>query len=114
MFRKKEKAGDKYSQYLLTLYDADMKIIYNDSIDRMVLPEDMIIASSEEIFNDPDPCEIHRWAMARWLYDEMIAELPQGRITPLTALSGRFGLCCREYNPSFAFLNTTPERSTCS
>ena len=111
MFKKKEKADDRFRLNRLTLYDAEMKVLFSDSIDRMSLPESLVLANSEEIFNDPDPCEIHRWAIARWLFDEMLGELPQGKVVPVPELSPHFAMCCREYTPAFACLNTEPERS---
>jgi len=36
--------------------------VYDDRIERLTLPEDVILSMCLEFYNDPAPCEIHRGA----------------------------------------------------
>ena len=38
-------------------------VIFDDRIERMALPEDVILSMCLEFFGDPAPCEIHRGAV---------------------------------------------------
>lgn len=50
----------------LVMWDSDGKILFDDHLQRLRLPNEVILSMSVEFFNDPEPCQIHRGAcMAR-------------------------------------------------
>ena len=46
----------------LLLQDESGRTVFDDRIERLTLPEDVILSMCLEFFGDPAPCEIHRGA----------------------------------------------------
>lgn len=103
--RKKEKA-DGELKVTLTLFDGEMRVLYHDLIQRLPLPESLVVACSEEFFNDPEPCQIHRRAVAMRLYGEIIEAIPPGRTLSCAEAPPRINLCLRSLNPAYMRLET--------
>lgn len=45
--------------------------VFDDLIERLTLPEDVILSMCLEFFNDPAPCEIHRGAAVSRVFGEI-------------------------------------------
>ena len=99
--RKKKEKATADVEYILSLYDGDMRALYCDCIQRFPLPESLVLACSEEFFNDPAPCEIHRRAVAMRLYGEIIEATPIERTIACADVPPRISLCLRDVNPAF-------------
>ena len=102
LFARKKKdraaAGEKYT---LNLFDGDMGVLYSDLIQSFPLPESLILACSEEFFDDPQPCEIHRRAVAMRLYGEIIEAMPVNHTVSCAEVPPRISLCLRDVNPAY-------------
>lgn len=56
---------------LLTLYDNQDDILCQKKLTSVPLKEESIIGQSVEIYNDPEPCMIHRSAVMSRMYMEI-------------------------------------------
>ena len=70
------------------------------------LPESVILACSEEFFNDPAPCEIHRRAVQLRLYAEMQEMLPANQTLSMDDVHPRISLYCQDTHAAFIRLDT--------
>jgi|WetSurMetagenome_2_1015567.scaffolds.fasta_scaffold33180_2 hypothetical protein len=91
---------------ILCLYDENMQEIFRDKLHAFPLPEAVVLAYSEELFGDPEPCEIHRRAVQVRIYGEIAELLPQDVIIRTAELPDRICLYCREYQPAFVRLES--------
>lgn len=90
---------------VLCLYDAQMKELYHDRLDLFPFPEAVILAASQEFFQDPQPCEIHRRAVQVRLSAELAQALPIGRLLSLEEMPPVLLLYCQGYHPAFVRLD---------
>ncbi len=61
VLKRKKKAAVR-----LTMWNANGEIVYDDRLENLRLPNEVILSMSVEFFDDPEPCQIHRGAcMAR-------------------------------------------------
>lgn len=97
---KKEKEGQLY----LVLYDAQMQPLYDGLLNRYVFPESVILAGSEEFFNDPTPCEIHRRAVQLRFYAEMEQLLTRGTVLKMEETPENIRSYCQEQKPAYILL----------
>ena len=104
--RKKKEKRPVVDKYRLKLFDGTMATLYSDLLQRVPLPESLILACSEEFFNDPNPCEIHRRAVMMRLYGEIIEALPMNKTLPMPEVPLRIGLYLRDAQPAFVRLET--------
>lgn len=102
--QKKDK--EPYRAQLLCLYDENMKEIFRDKLHAFPLPEAVVLAYSEELFGDPEPCEIHRRAAQVRIYGEIAELLPRDVVVPAAELPDRIYLYCREFRPAFVRLES--------
>lgn len=58
------------------------QVLYEGKLEALPLREEIILAKSEEFFNDPDPCYIHRGAVSIRLYLELERAAEQKDMTP--------------------------------
>lgn len=93
------KAGSK--QPILCLLDSDMQVLFRGRLNNFPLPESVVLACSEEFFNDPTPCEIHRRAVQLRLYVEMQQALPENVTVPFEDVPPCISLYCQEMHPAF-------------
>ena len=105
MRHERKKRAPDGRNYHLTLYGRDMSVLYAGRLDNLPLPESMILACSEEFFNDPAPCEIHRRAVALRLYGEIIEALPLNETLAIAQVPPQVCLSLRELNPAYARLD---------
>ena len=103
----KEKSTDP-SAFRLTVFGADMQVVFCDLIHRLPLPESLVVACSEEFFNDPKPCEIHRRAVSLRIYAELIELLPAGQLLTVDELPPQAVLYLHALNP--VCLRLDPEK----
>ena len=106
----RKKRATEGRNYRLTLYDRNMGVLYAGRLDDLPLPESMILACSEEFFNDPAPCEIHRRAVALRLYGEIIEALPLGKTLAAAQIPPQVCLSLRELNPAHVRLDMKLDR----
>jgi hypothetical protein len=71
--------GKKRRVPLVELMDGRGKTIYLDTIDRLSIPESVILDMSIEFFNDPAPCVIHRSAVLSRAHEEIRSEISEER-----------------------------------
>lgn len=62
----------KKEELLLTLYDETGAMLLKNRLASIPLKEESIIGQSIEIYNDPEPCMIHRSAVMSRMYMEML------------------------------------------
>lgn len=66
----------------LTLYSGDQEI-YSGRLSDLPIRESVILEKSEQFFNDPEPCHIHRNAVRSRLTEEILRESQKDtRLTP--------------------------------
>lgn len=53
-------------------------VLYEGKLEELPLREEIILAKSEEFFQDPNPCYIHRGAVSIRLYLELEEALSEG------------------------------------
>lgn len=59
--------------------------LYDGALTALSVPEPLIIELSIEFFDDPEPCQIHRGAVLRRVFMELM-ELGENSTTPAAAL----------------------------
>lgn len=59
--------------------------LYDGALTALTVPEPLIIELSIEFFDDPEPCQIHRGAVLRRVFMELM-ELGEDSTTPAAAL----------------------------
>ena len=91
---------------MLSLLAEDMRVLYHGPLSDYPLPESVILACSEEFFNDPSPCEIHRRAVQLRLYAEMQEMLPAGQTLTMNDVPSRISLYCQNTHAAFIRLDT--------
>jgi hypothetical protein len=101
-----KKDRQSYRAPFLCLYDENMKEIFRDKLHAFPLPEAVVLAYSEELFGDPEPCEIHRRAVQVRIYGEIAELLPQDEIVRAADLPDRVCLYYREFRPAFVRLES--------
>jgi hypothetical protein len=102
---------------VLCLYAADKSVLYRDRIDAFPFPEEVILTCSEEFFNDPAPCEIHRRAVQIRLCGEIEQALKPNVILSVDELPDVLLLYWRELKPAFVRLEKpceAAEKSGCA
>ena len=62
--------------HALEIRSADGRLLFSGQLQRLTLPEPVLLALSEEFFADPEPCEIHRSAVMSRAMAEIEAALP--------------------------------------
>jgi hypothetical protein len=55
----------------IILRDEAGHTVFDDLIERLTLPEDVILSMCLEFYNDPAPCEIHRGAAVSRAFGEI-------------------------------------------
>lgn len=53
------------------LYDEQHKLEFGDKINKLKLPEELILKKSLDWFSDPQPCFIHRSAVMKRLFIQL-------------------------------------------
>ena len=81
--------------------DASGAVLMDVAEGEFALPEDVTIRLSVEFFNDPQPCEIHRRAVAMRLYGEIIEAMPVNHTVSCAEVPPRISLCLRDVNPAY-------------
>lgn len=82
--------GNKRRRHLaLEIRAADGRVLFEDRLQRLTLPEAVVLALSEEFFGDPQPCEIHRAAVLSRAMAELEVALAIGTPYRVENLSGR-------------------------
>ena len=76
MFGKKKNRKSSGNGMVIQVMGAE-KIIYEGKLEELPLKEAVILAKSDEFFNDPNPCFIHRGAVSVRLYAEMEEAMEQ-------------------------------------
>ena len=85
----------------LRMWDLSGKVVFDDRLERLRLPDEVILSMSVEFFSDPEPCQIHRGACMSRAFAEIemacaqrraIGELP-GRIKSFFGLYDVHSLC---------------------
>jgi len=97
---KKEPAGQPY----LVLYDAQMNPLHDGPLNLFSFPEQVILAGSEEFFNDPTPCEIHRRAVQLRFYGEIMQFLPRGQVLAMKDVPENIQGYLQQREPAFVLL----------
>ena len=62
----------KPANYLVTIINDGGAVIFDKKVHYLPLKEALIIAQSIEFFNDPEPCMIHRTAVMKKIFVELI------------------------------------------
>lgn len=107
MFGWRKNKKRKNPQPILTLFSADMGVIYQGPLNAFPFPENVILALSEEFFNDPSPCEIHRRAVQMRLCGEIMSMLPSGKTLSINEADPRIGRYCQGMNTAYVRLDQT-------
>ena len=89
----------------LSLLAEDMRVLFHGPLSDYPLPESVILACSEEFFNDPSPCEIHRRAVQLRLYAEMQELLPAGQTLSMNDAPPCISLYCQDTHAAFIRLD---------
>lgn len=105
MFPWKKAKKEKSGQPFLTLYDAQMDPLFEGPLNVFAFPEDVILAGSEEFFNDPTPCEIHRRAVQLRFYAEIEQMLPRGEKIPMAEVPENLRAYFQEKEPAYVLLD---------
>ncbi len=96
-----------YTVPVLCLYDENMHVLFREKINAFPLPEAVVLACSEELFGDPEPCEIHRRAVQLRIYGEITEGLTHDVTIKAMDLPDRICLYCQEFRPSYLRLEST-------
>ena len=94
----------KEKQLYLTLYNEQMQPLYDGLLHEYAFSEQVILTGSEEFFNDPHPCEIHRRALQLRFYGEMEQLLPRGTVQAMKDTPASIQALCQQYHPSYILL----------
>lgn len=105
MFSWRKKTVSQPDQPRITLLDADRRPLYSGPLNEFEFPESVILACSEEFFNDPAPCEIHRRAVQLRLLGEMLEMLPSGQTVAIGALPQCICFYCQQFHPAYIRLD---------
>lgn len=73
----------------LTLLDAQGMSLFCGPLSALEFTEPVILALSQEFYNDPAPCVIHRSAVMQRAMMEIETAIPLGQPLPLRMLSSR-------------------------
>ena len=106
MFSWRKKNASRAELPQLMLFDSDTQPLYAGPLNEFEFPESVILACSEEFFNDPAPCEIHRRAVQLRLYAEMQEMLPANQTLSMDDVHPRISLYCQETHAAFIRLDT--------
>ena len=102
----RKEAVRKSSHPVLSLLKDDGRVLFQGPLSGYPLPESVILACSEEFFNDPAPCEIHRRAVQLRLYAEMQELLPANQTLSMDDVHPRISLYCQDTHAAFIRLDT--------
>ncbi len=84
MFQRK-----KVSIPWLLIEDDDGKTLFDEPMEQLRLPEEIVLKLSQEFFDDPAPCPIHRNAVTIRALAELQTCLEVETVQPVSGLSAR-------------------------
>ena len=84
MFRRKKNSTDKMLR--LTLLPQEGPTLFEGAVSDYELPEETVLKLSFEYFSDPEPCEIHRAAVHKRAFMELIEFCPKDEYISIQAL----------------------------
>lgn len=64
MFRREKRPATP----ILRLYDSAGQCLFDAPLERLTLPEPLVLSLSDAFFGDPDPCYIHRGAVMQRVF----------------------------------------------